>query len=295
MWHDYARGPACLTVSEHGGPVACAKGLRSAADVSFADCPQLDYLLVPGGFAAFDEMAARLVTFVRQRAACHSTCFPSAPARSSCTRPACWRAGATTHWKARDDMRKLPGVTVLDDRWVRDGNVWTSAGVSAGMDLLLGFIAEIDGEKAAGSVQKNAEYSPTAASMVSPRLRKFSALRSRRWEQAAEKIIRDLDILGRGTRFEFTTRASGPGSSRTLEGRGRRKRRLPHPLKPAPLRNEQRDRASHVADRRQAHALVEAVDALGIGPIHEARRVAVERENARVEIAGRDERLEARP
>ena len=56
MWRDYARGPECVTVSETGGAVLCAKGLKTAADYAFADCPKLDYLLVPGGFAAFDEM-----------------------------------------------------------------------------------------------------------------------------------------------------------------------------------------------------------------------------------------------
>ena len=67
---------------------------------------------------------------------------------------------ATTHWKALDMMRKLPGVNTVERRWVRDGNVWTSAGVSAGMDLLLGFVEAIDGSAAAGAVQKNAEYYP---------------------------------------------------------------------------------------------------------------------------------------
>jgi transcriptional regulator GlxA family with amidase domain len=162
MWRDYARGPSCLTISENGGLITCAKGLKTTADVSFADCPALDYLLVPGGFAAFDEMRnARLLAFVRERAATASHVL------SVCTGSFILHAAglldgrcATTHWKARDDMRKLPGVTVLDDRWVRDGNVWTSAGVSAGMDLALGFIEAIDGAKAAGSVQKNAEYYP---------------------------------------------------------------------------------------------------------------------------------------
>ena len=67
---------------------------------------------------------------------------------------------ATTHWKAMDQLRQLPGVTAVKQRWVRDGTVWTSAGVSAGMDLALGFIETVDGAKAAASVQKNAEYYP---------------------------------------------------------------------------------------------------------------------------------------
>jgi transcriptional regulator GlxA family with amidase domain len=155
MWRDYA-------ISEHGGPVTCAKGLKSVADVAFADCPPLDYLLVPGGFSAFDEMHNdALITFVRERAAKASHVL------SVCTGSFILSAAgllkgrcATTHWKALDQMRKLPSVTVVEQRWVRDGNIWTSAGVSAGMDLLLGFIETVDGTKAAGSVQMNAEYYP---------------------------------------------------------------------------------------------------------------------------------------
>ena len=42
-----------------------------------------------------------------------------------------------------------------------DGNIWTSAGVSAGIDLILAFIAEVTGEKAAGKVQFAAAYYPS--------------------------------------------------------------------------------------------------------------------------------------
>ena len=103
----------------------------------------------------------RLVRFVATRAASASHVL------SVCTGSSIlYAAGllkgrcATTHWKALDQMRKLDGVTFVEQRWVRDGNVWTSAGVSAGIDLMLGFIETIDGTKAAGNVQKNAEYYP---------------------------------------------------------------------------------------------------------------------------------------
>lgn len=161
MWRDYANGPACVTVSENGGSVACAKGLGTVAEHSFDSCPPLDYLLVPGGFSAFDEMKNdRLVNWLRMRAAqCEHVL-------SVCTGAFILQAAgllqgrrATTHWKGMDDLRDL-GVTVEKQRWVRDGNIWTSAGVSAGMDLTLGFIAAIDGEGPAGAVQHNAEYYP---------------------------------------------------------------------------------------------------------------------------------------
>lgn len=51
-------------------------------------------------------------------------------------------------------------MSVVEDRFVRDGNVWTSAGVSAGIDLTLAFIASEAGEDAASIVQHNAEYYP---------------------------------------------------------------------------------------------------------------------------------------
>jgi transcriptional regulator GlxA family with amidase domain len=162
MWRDYAKGPECLTVSEHGGTVACAKGLKTFADTNFASCPPLDYLLVPGGFAAFDEMKnERLLGWLRERGG------RSEHVLSVCTGSFILAAAgllggrrATTHWKGMEGLSKLSDVTAVKGRWVRDGNVWTSAGVSAGMDLLLAFIAAVDGPEAAGIVQHNAEYYP---------------------------------------------------------------------------------------------------------------------------------------
>lgn len=162
MWRDYANGPDCFTVSEKGGPVKCAKGLRTSADHSFADCPDFDYLLIPGGFSAFDEMNNPvLVDWVRERSK------DAQHVLSVCTGSfILFAAGllegrkATTHWKALDRMNDLPGVTGVEKRWVRDGHIWSSAGVSAGMDLTLGFVAAVDGEAAAASVQLNAEYYP---------------------------------------------------------------------------------------------------------------------------------------
>jgi transcriptional regulator GlxA family with amidase domain len=68
---------------------------------------------------------------------------------------------ATTHWGSLDRLRALGDVTVVEERWVRDGNVWTSAGVSAGIDMSLAFIASVAGEEIAGKVQFGAEYYPS--------------------------------------------------------------------------------------------------------------------------------------
>ncbi len=170
MWRDYAGGPECFTVSQNGGVVTCAKGLKSVADHSFDNCPAFNYLLVPGGFSAFDEMNnTALIDWVKARAR------NAEHVLSVCTGSFILHAAgllngrkATTHWKAIDQIGQLPGVEAVHQRWVRDGNVWSSAGVSAGIDLTLGFIAAIDGEDAASNVQHNAEYYPEGVIYGSP-------------------------------------------------------------------------------------------------------------------------------
>lgn len=164
MWRRYFDGPKrCLLISQDGGQLECAKGMRIQADVSFDGAPQLDVLLIPGGLGtrtAVDNSS--LVDFVsRQARGCRyivSVCTGSFILH---------RAGvlsgrrATTHYKSLDRLRALGDVEVVEERIVRDGNVWTSAGVSAGIDLALALIAEIAGEETAGKVQLSAEYYPS--------------------------------------------------------------------------------------------------------------------------------------
>lgn len=162
MWKTYAGGPNCVTVSQTGGPTVCAKGLKIAADHSFADCPKLDYLLVPGGFVALEEAKnPEVVDFVARQAR------EGEHILSVCTGSFILEAAgllggrkATTHWKLLSKMREIDGVEAVEERFVRDGNVWTSAGVSAGIDLTLAFIAAVAGEEKASIVQYNAEYYP---------------------------------------------------------------------------------------------------------------------------------------
>lgn len=162
MWRDYAHGPECLVVAEKAGPLRCAKGLTIVAEHDFSTCPPLDALLVPGGFAAFDEMKnERLVAFVRGNAEAGNDTL-SVCSGSFILLAAGLLEGrrATTHWKVRDRLREA-GVFVAEERFVRDGSVWSSGGVSAGMDLMLHFIAETAGAEAADAVQHNAEYYPS--------------------------------------------------------------------------------------------------------------------------------------
>ena len=163
MWSKLAAGPGnCLIVAETREPVVCAKGLSVNPQVSFADCPPLDYLLVPGGMGTRREVDnPEMVRFLAAQA-------PGCKALLSvCTGAFVLHAAgllsgktATTHWASLDRLRALDDVEVVEQRFVQDGSVWTSAGVSAGTDLMLAFIAHTAGEEAAARVQLQAEYYP---------------------------------------------------------------------------------------------------------------------------------------
>jgi len=163
VWSKYAGGPEHrLMVSQNGGEIVCAKGMKLVADHSFADCPPLDYLLIPGGQGTRAEVNNQeLLEFVRRQAT-HCREVLSVCTGSFILQAAGLLDGkqATTHWASLDRLRALHGVTVDEKRFVRDGHVWTAAGVSAGIDLALALVADQAGEEVAGKVQLYAEYYP---------------------------------------------------------------------------------------------------------------------------------------
>lgn len=164
VWREYEGGPGCLTVSQTGGEIVCAKGLKLVADYSFENCPQLDYLLIPGGHGRKQEMHNEtLLDFVRRQAA------TSRHIMSVCTGAfILHKAGllknksATTHWRSLDELRAFEDLKVDEKRYVRTGNIWTAAGVSAGIDMALALVAAEASEETAGRVQLYAEYYPSA-------------------------------------------------------------------------------------------------------------------------------------
>lgn len=164
MWAKHAQGPEhCLMVAQSLEPVICAKGMEITPHASFETCPALNYLLIPGGQGTRTEVNNRqLVDFIAQRAASCQAIL------SVCTGSFLLHAAglltgrmATTHWGSLQRMRALGDVKVVEERFVRDGNIWSSAGVSAGIDLMLAFIASVASEEAAGKVQFAAEYYPS--------------------------------------------------------------------------------------------------------------------------------------
>jgi transcriptional regulator GlxA family with amidase domain len=163
LWSKFAGGPEkCLMIAENPTPVICSKRMSINPHVTFADCPPLDFLLVPGGEGTRKEVDNQsLIQFVSEQARhCKAV-------MSVCTGTfILHRAGllsnkrATTHWASLQKLRELGDVEVVEERIVRDGNIWTSAGISAGIDLALAFVEYMTDEKTAGKIQLGAEYYP---------------------------------------------------------------------------------------------------------------------------------------
>lgn len=151
---------SCL--ARDGGVVPCAHGLGVVAHHSFDDAPPLEVLVHPGGRGTrpllHDEAHLEWVRARRgQVPLMTSVCTGSlvyAAAGLLTNRP------ATTHWTAMDQLAELdPTIDVrADDRYVDDGDVVTSTGVSAGIDMALHLVSRLGGVDHARQVARNIQY-----------------------------------------------------------------------------------------------------------------------------------------
>jgi transcriptional regulator GlxA family with amidase domain len=154
-----------VLISRNGEVVVGAKGLRVEVDASFESAPPLDLLLIPGGIGTREEMKRPdMLDFLRKAtAACEWV-------TSVCTGSAVLEAAGltkgkkiTTHWGYISSLREAAGseTEVLENvRYVRDGNLVTSAGVSAGIDMALWLTGQLFGVAHARTTQRMMEYDP---------------------------------------------------------------------------------------------------------------------------------------
>jgi transcriptional regulator GlxA family with amidase domain len=152
-----------FTVAEQDGPIAAAAGTRFLPDYTFATAPAIDILVVPGGMGTRREIENPVVidwirTISGEAELTTSVCtgsFLIAKAGSLGD-----GSKATTHWGSIERMREtFPGVEVLENvRFVDDGTVISSAGVSAGIDMALHVIERLCGTDAAASSARLMEY-----------------------------------------------------------------------------------------------------------------------------------------
>jgi len=142
-------------------PVPSDCGLSLLPTATFEDCAPLDLICVPGGFGVSGAIADKpTIDFVRRQGE-----------RAKYVTSVCTGAfvlgvagllegrRATTHW-AYTGLLPLVGAKHEPARVVRDGNVFTGGGVTAGIDFALAVAAEVAGAEAAQRIQLAIEYDP---------------------------------------------------------------------------------------------------------------------------------------
>ena len=161
-----AAGIRVVLISQNGAVVTGAKGMRVEVDASFASAPPLDLLLIPGGIGTREEMKRPEMLDYLRKASSDCQWVTSVCTGSAVLHAAGLTKGKriTTHWGYLSTLREdaIDDSEVLENvRYVRDGNLVTSAGVSAGIDMALWLTGQIFGVTHARTTQKMMEYDPS--------------------------------------------------------------------------------------------------------------------------------------
>jgi len=146
-----------FTAAKAADLVQARAGMRAVPDFSLYDCPPIDLLIVPGGVVDEELKDAEVIAWVRDAAS-----------RAQVTASVCTgafllaKAGlldgrkATTHWEDIAELKaQFPALLVQDDvRWVDEGQVVSSAGIAAGIDMALHLVARLKGVELAQATAK---------------------------------------------------------------------------------------------------------------------------------------------
>lgn len=166
MGARYVLGQAGATTRLIGikpGPIKTVMGVQVIPDTVIDSVQQLDILIIPGGFtgtieASYDE---RVLDWIR--AIDKGTTYTGA----ICT--GVWILGATgllegkrasTNWYREEEFLKKYKAIPANERYTRDGKYWTSAGVTAGMDMSLALLNDNWGQRYTQGVMLDMEYDP---------------------------------------------------------------------------------------------------------------------------------------
>lgn len=156
-------GAKTRLVAVKPGPIKTVMGVQVMPDAVIDDVKQLDVLIIPGGFTGTIEAAYDRKVLDWIRAIDKGTVYTGAV----CT--GVWILGATgllegkrasTNWYREEEFLKKYKAIPANERYTRDGKYWTSAGVTAGMDMSLAILNDNWGEKYTQGVMLDMEYDP---------------------------------------------------------------------------------------------------------------------------------------
>ena len=163
-WQGKEGAVKVILISEDGQDITGKKGMRVGAHAAMADIETLDVLVIPGGQGSRVEIENEaLIKWVKMISkSCEwitSVCTGSfILAKAGLTKD----KKISTYWAAFDEFKalELEGNLIPHVRYVRDGNVVTSAGVSAGIDMALWITGQMFDPAFARAVQRGMQYDP---------------------------------------------------------------------------------------------------------------------------------------
>lgn len=156
-------GAKTFFIAKQKGMIKNQRGLQMKVDTSFAEVKNLDILVIPGGAVETFMQTKDTATLNWIKQIDKTTTYTA----SVCT--GAWILGAagllqgknaTTNWYRAEEMLNSYGATFKQERWVKDGKYWTSAGVTAGIDMSLAIIDDLMGKKYTEGVMLDLEYNP---------------------------------------------------------------------------------------------------------------------------------------
>jgi transcriptional regulator GlxA family with amidase domain len=154
---------SAVLIAERPDPVRCAKGMRVLPDHTLNTHPPLDVVLIPGGQGTRREVGnPAVIDWIRKVSAVAawttSVCtgalllHEAGPARGH---------RVATHHAFEDTLAARGDITVVRDaRYVVDGDLVTSQGVSAGIDMALWLVGRLHGRDHARAVRRHIQYEP---------------------------------------------------------------------------------------------------------------------------------------
>lgn len=156
-------GAKVMLIALKPGLFKTVSGIEIRPDTTIDEVQQLDILIIPGGFkgtveAAYNEKVLDWIRKVDQ-----TTTYTG----SVCT--GAWILGATgllkgrnvtTNWFDAKEKMAQYGAHFVQERYTRDGKYWTSAGVTAGLDMSLAILKDNWGSNYAQAVMLDLEYDP---------------------------------------------------------------------------------------------------------------------------------------
>jgi transcriptional regulator GlxA family with amidase domain len=159
-----------VTIAERPGHIHCNKApLQVLPNRTFDDHPPLDVLLVPGGKGTRREVSNPAVIEWIQKVAAHADWVTSVCTGALLLHEAGPARGrrVATDWAFEDELEARGDVTVVRDaRYVVEGNLVTSQGVSAGIDMALWLVGRLHGRPHARAVRRRIQYEPAPPYMA---------------------------------------------------------------------------------------------------------------------------------